>query len=814
MFFCNDCQFSSGLDDYCKHITLWHQKFNYICGQNNCKNVYSNIQTLKRHLKSNHPTALSTNCYDDRLEVPSEPIETSTVPSKSNKIPTFANVSEKCDQNLNTSEIFESHSISDIVQKYRVYILSLYSDPSLDRKKAHSIATNCSDIIIELLLTLQHQVNSIVNIDNKADVSRIFESTKEKFNVSLSERKVKSFLRNNGYYKDPVKFTIDEGVADTLQHRRLILANKKSTAVQMDIEFIFKSFFELPNMLQACTDYMKKLEGNDQLTNFIQGESWLERKKNLSSKTVIPFFLYHDDFEPGNSLGAKSGIQSMCSFFVFFPTLPPHIATSLENILPILSCLTSQKKYGLDKILHLTLQSFKLLEETGIVLNIDGENIRVHFELCLLIGDNKALNELAGMTLCFVKDGFCRICYCTVEESKCMISENKEKLRTVKEYDKDIVLNNFITSGVREECVFNELLNFHIISCPSVDIMHDVFEGVCHFQMTKIVSHFLKENFFSLDDLNNRKALFDFGLYEIGNISVDIQLNHLKKQKLKMTASQSLCFTIYFSIIIGDLIPRNDEVWDFYITFLRLLDLLMQNSFVPSDIELIAELVTKNNQSYIALFGATLKPKQHFMLHYPQIIKKMGPLKKLYAMKQEMYHKHIKRYVNQTFNRRNLPVSVCIKESLKFGSRLFERKGYSHNFYSDIGYFDNINVKTADFIFQIQNLLPNISEISFIKHLKYKQITYEPNCVVFCLNNFNEIELYKIIYILEDVNHSITMFTHKLLIVSFDIHYQCYLIENHTNVCKILSFESLQYFPRSIHVLPTGELAVRPQEKI
>lgn len=226
MFICNDCLFSSGLDNYCKHITLWHQKTNYICGQNNCKNVYSNIQTLKRHLKSNHPTAFPTNCYDDRIEVPSEPIEVpsepievSTVPSKSNKIPAFANVSEKCDQNVNTNKIFESHSISDIVQKYKLYILSLYSDPALDRKKAHSIATNTSDIIIELLLTLQHQVNTIV-IDNKADVFRIFESTKEKFNVSLSEKQVKSYLRNNGYYKDPVKFAIDEGVATSACYSR------------------------------------------------------------------------------------------------------------------------------------------------------------------------------------------------------------------------------------------------------------------------------------------------------------------------------------------------------------------------------------------------------------------------------------------------------------------------------------------------------------------------------------------------------------------------------------------------------------------
>lgn len=172
---------------------------------------------------------------------------------------------------------------------------------------------------------------------------------------------------------------------------------------------------------------------------------------------------------------------------------------------------------------------------TGVLLNINGNNIRVHFELCLLIADNKALNELVGMTQCFSKYGFCRICYCTLEESKYMTTEDNGKLRTVTEYAKDASLNNFVTSGIQEDCVFHQFPNFHFISCPSADIMHDVFQGVCHIQMTKIILHFIKEKIFSLDDLNNRKALFDFGHYEIGNISVDIEMKPLRNGKLKMT---------------------------------------------------------------------------------------------------------------------------------------------------------------------------------------------------------------------------------------------------------------------------------------
>lgn len=74
------------------------------------------------------------------------------------------------------------------------------------------------------------------------------------------------------------------------------------------------------------------------------------------------------------------------------------------------------------------------------------------------------------------------------------------------------------------------------------------------------------------------------------------------------------------------------------------------------------------------LFNVNLKPKHHFMVHYASLIQQIGPLKNIYVMKQEMYHRELKRYINQSYNRINLPKSVLIKESLKFSARLLERR--------------------------------------------------------------------------------------------------------------------------------------------
>lgn len=48
------------------------------------------------------------------------------------------------------------------------------------------------------------------------------------------------------------------------------------------------------------------------------------------------------------------------------------------------------------------------------------------------------------------------------------------------------------------------------------------------------------------------------------------------------------------------------------------------------------------------------------MLHYATLINKIGPLKNMYVIKHEMYHQELKRYINQSFNRINLPNLVLI----------------------------------------------------------------------------------------------------------------------------------------------------------
>lgn len=48
--------------------------------------------------------------------------------------------------------------------------------------------------------------------------------------------------------------------------------------------------------------------------------------------------------------------------------------------------------------------------------------------------------------------------------------------------------------------------------------LHDLFEGICHYDMCHIINHCISSNYFSLRTLNIRKQMFDYGGLEIDNI--------------------------------------------------------------------------------------------------------------------------------------------------------------------------------------------------------------------------------------------------------------------------------------------------------
>lgn len=216
-----------------------------------------------------------------------------------------------------------------------------------------------------------------------------------------------------------------------------------------------------------------------------------------------------------------------------------------------------------------------------------------------------------------------------------MTKEDQSLLRTKDNYVAD-VKKVFDSTGVKERCIFNDLPNFHIAENKSVDVMHDLFEGVANYTILKILTHFIeKKKYFTLETLNDRIDHFPYNDADKGSKPRPVIKQNSKKVKndkiqtkikLKQSAAEMLCLTRYLGIIIGDLIlDKNDSHWKLYLTLRDIVGIVTAPRYLISKISEVTQLIERHNTLYLELFGL-LKPKMDFLVHLPQIMLDNGPV--------------------------------------------------------------------------------------------------------------------------------------------------------------------------------------------
>lgn len=268
MYTCTKCNFSAELEAYYQHIKKWHPSQTFECGQFGCIRQYDCVRTLKRHLKTHIHTPTNELCINEpnKNDFDGQPVITS---------PQF-----DIEDNPPKSSNKKINPFAEVEHKYKKFVLSLYGDPGLDRKRAECFSKNTSQIVQDILHTIKTSTESMVLPEKKDEYLYLLTSLETAFGCLVTEKQCKSYLRKENCYKDPILFTIDESVVDTVQNRKLTLAAKKSTVARMNITFIFKNFFELPGIFDACKTNMERLESenNSNISNIIQGNAWKQRK--------------------------------------------------------------------------------------------------------------------------------------------------------------------------------------------------------------------------------------------------------------------------------------------------------------------------------------------------------------------------------------------------------------------------------------------------------------------------------------------------------------------------------------------------------
>lgn len=320
------------------------------------------------------------------------------------------------------------------------------------------------------------------------------------------------YLRKSKYFISPQSFFIGEYYGNKSKEQNTILTVQKCEGQIIPMRETLKTLLELPGFYEKISSVLKTniaaTYTDKTYTSVCDGTIWKSIREHYPNKTVIPLFSYYDDFETNNPLGSAARIYKVGGLYRSIAILPWQYASLLENIFLVQQINSSDRMYfGNAKCFRCVIEELKHLSNEGIVIrDTNGYEYILYFVMIALLGDNLGLNGLLGVNESFSSDYFCRICRAVKSNTRSATFEDESLLRTPQNYCEDV---SKLAYGVNEECTFNEIPHFDCSINITCDIMHDLFEGVCRYDLTKIIQYFLTENFFTMEHLNERIKYFN-----------------------------------------------------------------------------------------------------------------------------------------------------------------------------------------------------------------------------------------------------------------------------------------------------------------
>jgi len=700
------------------------------CGENGCIREWSSWNSLRRHLLgSNH-------------NFPLWPVTTKRIDMQSvQSIDTVIHNTNTCEtQEVTDNNILKTPTeFKSLVRNCcNAFVAKLYDKSSIPRNHIQSIIEDSRSFLTSghisvLKENILFELNAL-NSDNQTiqNITSMFETIENSFNHLRNEYQRMEYLKSCGNYIVPVQYFIGKKRVHKSTGTFIVRRVKDVCGSFIPLRQTLKKFFELPDAFTATIDYINSLKDSDIITNFVQSKLWCEKIKSFGNDSIVlPLFLYYDDWEVNNPLGSHS--TSLGGVYYYIPCLPPECVSRLENIfLALLFNTEDRKEFGNKRTFAPLIEELNFLEQVGITIIVNGNLHKINFVLGLVLGDNLGLHAICGFLESFRANYTCRFCklHRTMSQTTCL--EDESILRTHALYNMDLALANSSLSGIKEECVFNTITSFHVIDNVYVDIMHDILEGIAHYDMIPIINHFIQIGDFTLSALNYSLQMFDYGP-SVQNRPPCITDDFATKSKFKMTASEMLIFCKLFGVIIGHNVKSYDDpFWKLYLLLKEIIEFVFSKSITQESASAFKILVEKHHNQYMKCTKQYLKPKHHNLIHYTRVMMQCGPLVFLSVIRLEGFHRVLKKISNVVMSRKNIAFSIATRYQFLFCYRLMAQKSIFSN-RIQIGSGNVFDISENNHFNNFALSLPNgiNYEACFIANwVDYKGTRYQPKMVL------------------------------------------------------------------------------------
>lgn len=427
-----------------------------------------------------------------------------------------------------------------------------------------------------------------------------------------------------------------------------------------------QSIFKHRAVFELFEKYRCRKIEKDVLQDVSDGRTYIENELFKHHPNSLGIILFQDAFEVVNPLGSAKRKHKIIGVYFTLSNLPPAYRSNVDNIQLIMLCLETDLKYfGQAKIFHNLIEDLKKIEVEGILIN----NALVKGTICSIVGDNLGSHYIGGFMECFNCEYLCR--YCLIKNS-----QFKDKpfsvgpVRTPRHYDMCI---NTISNGtniksdhgIKFNSVFNNLKFFHVCQ-PGLPpcLGHDLFEGIVAYDLALYFHHFCKiKKWFTYAKLNSILYGFDYRGTDCRNKPNEM---NEKSEKINGHAAQNWCLLRLLPVLIGYLIKDyDDSVWDLCLQLRSIVEIICAPKIKKGQIAYLQTLIEEYLDLRSSLFpSVALRPKHHYLSHYPTLIVQFGPLIRLWTLRFESKHSYFKRCARSCNNFKNICSTLANRHQL------------------------------------------------------------------------------------------------------------------------------------------------------
>lgn len=748
------------------HLKIHHSlnKFDeYQCIEKHCDQFFSNVDTFKKHIKKHK----SGNDIETAYIAPIINPPNSDLLSNEN-----GNIHDNFDLGIASNVEPNSEIQNNCFSNSLSFSLNLHSINNFNRKNISLIQKSICDNITR---PVSKKLSEIVASQELSDETNLYLNTltdylENPFFFCDSEYKFFKCLKTQNLVSDLFHFKISDEIDIVQSNGEAFYDEVHTKGVLLPVKFQMKSILEKTGLPDVILNNNYTFNDNT-MSNFINSSLWKNKIEKFPGKICAPFFLYFDGFEVNNPLGSHS--ESITGIYFSFPFLD---MPTFSNVF-VLGFIKSKyfSIYGNDFCLKFLVQELKSLEEDGLIVKLpSGEIIQIFLILGLIVGDNLGVNGICDFSKSFSANHYCRFCMCHKSQCQSLSELPLNCIRDEINYNNNLENKSFKESGIAQNSIFNTISSFHVTNNFFVDVMHDIYEGICHYDLCHILNYFIKNaKFFSLQKLNQRKQNFNYGL-DVGDLSPEILESDIKKFKFKMSASEMKCFIHYLPLMIGDLVSMNDKVWHFLINLVQLVDILLLPSFNQNTLLTLSNIISNHLNSYVKLFKDTLKPKHHLLLHYVTCIENSGPPKYYWCFGFEHQNKITKDYAKATNSRIDICLSMAKKSQLKFAHYLQDHS--KEKFITN----DSYSINSSHLADLCQKLNVSSENIYCFSRIEYKGKQYkESQYLMIKKKNLELFQISEFFYI--KCEKRMIVLVNQIFVDNFNYHYQAYEIKNPKN---------------------------------